>query len=222
MMGPNCVVILEELLNKYPLKVGTDDLVLDLGCGKGLSSLVIAKETGAKVYAVDLWITEQENWKRFSEWSIDDKVTPICEDANNLRFEERIFSAMISIDSYHYFGGEVGFFQEKILPLLKDGGEVLIGIPGVKDEYAAQVEELLSDWLGDDAKMFKSPKTWKGLIGENERIDSVVTWEMDGFEAAWVDWLTIGNEHAYKDMLYYERIIKPYTCLVGIYVKLKG
>ncbi|SDH24501.1 Methyltransferase domain-containing protein [Fervidobacterium changbaicum] len=122
MMGPNCVVILEELLNKYPLKVGTDDLVLDLGCGKGLSSLVIAKETGAKVYAVDLWITEQENWKRFSEWSIDDKVTPICEDANNLRFEERIFSAMISIDSYHYFGGEVGFFQEKILPLLKDGG----------------------------------------------------------------------------------------------------
>ena len=28
---------------------------------------------------------------------------------------------------------------------------VLIGIPGLKDEYTGRAEELLSDWLGDDA-----------------------------------------------------------------------
>lgn len=48
MMGPNSVRILEELFDKYPLQFTSDDLILDLGCGKGLTSLVIAKETGAK------------------------------------------------------------------------------------------------------------------------------------------------------------------------------
>ena len=65
MMGPSCIRILEELLNKCPLRFNSDDLVLDLGCGKGLTSLVIAKETGAKVYANDLWISSEENQERF-------------------------------------------------------------------------------------------------------------------------------------------------------------
>jgi len=34
MMGPNCVRILKELFDKYPLELIPDDLVLDLGCGK--------------------------------------------------------------------------------------------------------------------------------------------------------------------------------------------
>jgi len=60
MMGPNCVRLLGELFDKYPLQLTPDDLVLDLGCGTGLTSLVIAKETGAKVYANDLWVSAEE------------------------------------------------------------------------------------------------------------------------------------------------------------------
>ena len=105
MMGPNCVRILGELFDKYPLRLTSDDLVLDLGCGTGLTSLVIAKETGAEVYAVDLWISAEENVKRFAEWGILGRVTPICEDANKLHFNERQFNALVSIDSYHYFAG---------------------------------------------------------------------------------------------------------------------
>ena len=67
MMGPNSVRILEELFDKYPLKLAPDDLILDLGCGTGLTSLVIAKETGARVYANDLWISAEENGKRFNQ-----------------------------------------------------------------------------------------------------------------------------------------------------------
>jgi len=46
---------------------------------------------------------------------------------------------------------------------MKDGGVILIGIPGLKDEYSGRSEELLSDWLGKEAYMFKSPKLWKNL-----------------------------------------------------------
>lgn len=39
--------------------------ILDLGCGKGLTSIFLAKEFGVQVYATDLWITAAENFERF-------------------------------------------------------------------------------------------------------------------------------------------------------------
>lgn len=221
MMGPNSVRILAELLDKYPLRLAPDDVVLDLGCGTGLTSLIIARETGAKVFANDLWVSAEENGRRFAGWGASEQITPVCEDANHLHFEEKQFRVLFSVDSYHYFAGNKGFFQEKILPFMKDGGEVLIGIPGLKDAYTDRAEELLSDWLGDDAYMFKSPKRWKELIGGGDRIEVVETWEMDCFSQAWAEWLAADNEYARGDRKFYETLIKPYTCFVGIYIKLK-
>ena len=221
MMGPNSVRILAELFDKYPLQTVPDDTILDLGCGTGLTSLIIAKETGAKVFANDLWVSAEENGKRFIEWGVGEQIIPVCEDANNLHFEKNQFRALISIDSYHYFAGSKGFFQEKILPFMKDDGVALIGIPGLKDEYAGRAEELLSDWLGDDSYMFKSPNRWKELIGDSDRIEALETWEMDCFGKAWDDWLSTNNKFALGDRRHFEAIIKPYTCFVGIYVRLK-
>lgn len=221
MMGPDSIRILAGLIDRYPLQSADDDLILDLGCGMGATSFVIAKETGAKVYANDLWVSAEENEKRFAQWGISGQVTPVCEDAGDLHFQKKQFDALFSIDSYHYFAGYEGFFQEKILPFMKDRGVVLIGIPGLKDEYTGRAGELLSEWLGDDAHMFKSPTRWKELIGSHDRIEMVETWEMDCFEKAWSEWLATDNEFACGDRQYFERIIRPYTCFVGIYIKLK-
>lgn len=221
MMGPNSVRILAELFDRHPLQAAADDPILDLGCGTGLTSLVIVKETGAKVYANDLWVSAEENRKRFARWGIGEQVIPVCEDANHFHFDKKKFYALVSIDSYHYFAGYEGFFQEKILPFMKDGGVVLIGIPGLKDEYTDRAEELLSDWLGEDACMFKSQTRWKELIGSHDRIESVKTWEMDCFSKAWSEWFATNNEFACGDRKYFETIIRPYTCFVGISVKLK-
>ena len=60
----------------------------------------------------------------------------------------------------------------------------LIGIPGLKDAYEGRAEALLSGWLGEEAHLFKSPGRWRRLIGANERIVSVDTWEMGCFEQA--------------------------------------
>ena len=221
LMGPNSVRILEEVLNKYPPVLSQEDKVLDLGCGKGLTSLVLAKETGAKVYANDLWIKAVDNAKRFADWGVGDQVNPVCEDANQLSFDKNQFRALFSIDSYHYFAGKEGFFEEKILPFLKEQAVVLIGIPGIKNEYTGRSEELLAAWLGDEAYMFKSAKRWKEIIGEHERIEMVETWEMDCFEQAWREWFATDHKYANGDKQYYESIIKPYTCFVGICIKLK-
>lgn len=222
MMGPNSVRILAELLEKYPLSLAPEDKILDLGCGTGLTSFVIAKETGAKVFANDLWISAEENEQRFFQWGVGEQITPICEDVNRLSLEKKQFGALISIDAYHYFGGSRGFFQEKILPLMKDGGVVLIGIPGMKDEYSGREGELLFHWLGEDASMFKSPGHWKEIIGDSDEIESVETWEMDCFDEAWEDWLAANNPFALSDKQHFETSIKPYTCFVGISIRIKG
>ncbi len=221
LMGPNSARILSELLEKHPISFTETDIALDLGCGKGLTSFLLAKETGAKVYASDLWIPAKENQRRFSEWGVENEVIPFCEDANELHFEKNLFRALISVDAYHYFGTKNSFFAEKILPLLKDGATVLIGVPGIKDAYAGYEEKLLAEWLGHDAYMFKSPKVWKETIGNAERIRSVETWEMECFDAAWNDWLNTGNEYAVGDQCFFDTHIKPYSCLVGIYIKIK-
>ena len=57
MMGPNSIRILEELFNRYPLQLAPDASIIDLGCGTGMTSLVIARETGARVWANDLWVS---------------------------------------------------------------------------------------------------------------------------------------------------------------------
>lgn len=221
MMGPNSVRVLESLLTKYPLTLAPSAAVLDLGCGTGLTSLVIARETGAKVYANDLWISAEDNQRRFDAWGVGGQVIPVHEDANDLHFPPRAFDALFSIDSYHYFAGDPGFFREKLLPFMKDGSVALIGIPGVKEAYAGRSDDLLVDWLGDETHMFKSPSRWKAIIGDDARIESVDAWEMDCFDAAWQEWFASDHEFARGDKRFFDALIEPYTCFVGIRVRMK-
>ena len=221
LMGPNSLRILEELLGKHNLAISSDALVLDLGCGKGLTSLAIAKETGAKVFANDLWISAEDNSKRFANWGASEQIIPVHEDANDLHFDKGLFQALVSIDAYHYFATKKGFFEEKILPFLGNEAVVLIGVPGIKDEFTGRSEKLLSDWLGNEAYVFKSPMEWKEIIGNHDRIRVLETWEMGCFDLAWNEWFATEHKYALGDKQFFDRLIKPYTCFVGIYIKLK-
>ena len=221
LMGPNSARILEELLMKYPVHLSSENKVLDLGCGKGLTPLILARETGAQIYANDLWIPAEDNAKRFCKWGVGEQIIPIHQDANALEFDNGQFSLLVSVDSYHYFATNKDFFANKILPLLRNEAVVLIGIPGIKDQYAGHSEELLSEWLGNEAYMFKSPKEWKEIIGNHDRIEKIETWEMGCFDLSWHEWLATENEYALGDKPFFETLIKPYTCFVGIYIKIK-
>jgi len=219
LMGPNSLWILQSLLDQNSKSVESNGLILDLGCGTGLTSFALCRETGAKVLANDLWISGEENAARFAAWGVGDRVTPVHENADNLNFERESFDAIVSIDSYHYFAGKEGYFQEKILPFLKPGGVALFGVPGIKDEYDEQTIELLSPWLGEEAYMLHSVRQWRKILGEDPNMESVEVFELDCFESAWQDWLAMDNQFARGDAACWERIIKPYTNFVGMLVR---
>jgi cyclopropane fatty-acyl-phospholipid synthase-like methyltransferase len=65
LMGPNPVWLLEAILDDLQIEPGMR--VLDLGCGRAVTSIVLAKETGATVFATDLWIDAAGNWDRIRE-----------------------------------------------------------------------------------------------------------------------------------------------------------
>ena len=196
MMGPNAMVILEELVENIPLKKGMR--VLDLGCGRVLTSIFLAKEYGVQVFAVDLWIPASENYKLIKEMGLEDLVIPIHSDANELPFAEDYFDAVISVDSYYYFGNNDTYFKEKLKPLLKKDAIVAIAFPGIVNEIEGNVpKEMEPFWNEEVISTFHSIPWWTKKF-EHE-LNNFSIFEMDCFEQAWNDWLSTDNSYAIED-----------------------
>src|SRR5918997_725017 len=78
--------------------------VLDLGCGRATSSIFLAREFGVQVWATDLWIGASENSLRIRDAGLEDRVFPLHADARSLPYAGEYFDAIVSLDSYPYYG----------------------------------------------------------------------------------------------------------------------
>ena len=145
MMGPNAIRMIEELAKSLKLEKGMR--VLDLGCGKGLTAIFLAKEFGVTVFATDLWISALENYERFKAMGVEDKIIPIHAEAHDLPYAQGFFDAAISIDAYHYFGIEPDYLEKHFAPLVKKGGQIAVAVPGLKAEFTDGVPQGLQPYL---------------------------------------------------------------------------
>jgi SAM-dependent methyltransferase len=129
--------------------------VLDLGCGKALSSIFLAREFGAQVWATDLWISATDNAGRIRAANLEDQVFPLQADARELSFADKFFDAIISIDAFEYFGTDV-LFLPALIRLLKLGCQIGIINAGVQREIESLPEEWPSDFCA-----FHTPAWWR-------------------------------------------------------------
>ena len=197
-MGPNPIKLEEELLNDC--KIPENAVVCDLGSGQGLTSVFLANEYGFKVYAADLWSEPEDNRKFFRSMGLDDEqIIPVKADAVDLPFEKEFFDAVISTDSYNYFGRDSEYLDAKLLPYVKSGGYIYIAIPGMKKDCHDNLpSELLLSWTPEQLEYMHDVEYWTDMVSRSgaEVIDVS---EMESNDEVWADWLKQENEYAVGD-----------------------
>lgn len=198
-MGPNPMKLAEELLAIRPIPKAST--VLDLGCGRGVTSIFMVKEYGLKVFAADLWISPDENKERFDEMGLtSQQIIPVKAEAHELPFNEEFFDSAVSIDSYHYFGLDETYLDKCLLPFIKHGGEILIAVPGLKKDIHDNIPpEMLHSWTADDIATLHDIEYWTGILNAADGIEIISISEMEGFDECWNDWLACDNEYAVGD-----------------------
>lgn len=198
-MGPNPVKLEEELLTGH--RIPAESVVCDLGSGQGLTSVFLAKEYGFTVYAVDLWSDLENNRSFFREMGLsDEQIIPVKADATDLPFEAEFFDAIVSTDSYNYFGRDPEFLDRRLLPFVKSGGYVYIAIPGMKQDCHDNLpSELLLSWTPEQMDYIHDVSYWRNMVSQSRCAEIIEVSEMASNEEVWKDWLAQENEYAVGD-----------------------
>jgi len=187
-MGPNVLWLTELLCQTMDIRPGMR--VLDMGCGKAMSSIFLAKEYGVSVWATDLWIAAADNWQRIREAGVADRVFPIHAEARSLPFADEFFDAIISLDSYHYYGTD-DLYLQTFLRLLKPGGQIGIIVPGFLSDFGRDVPEHLREVYADDWHSFHTADWWRWHW---EKTGLVEVAHAETLPEGWKMWITW--EHA--------------------------
>lgn len=198
-MGPNPIKLEEELLLDH--QIPAHAVVCDLGSGQGLTSVFLAKEYGFTVYAADLWSDPAENRAFFDAMGLDRRqIIPVKADATDLPFEKNFFDAVVSADSYNYFGRDERYLDDKLLPFVKPGGLVYIAIPGMKrDCHDHLPEELLLSWTPEQLDYMHDVDYWRNIVSQCRGAEVLSMREMESNDEVWADWLAQDNEYAVGD-----------------------
>ena len=183
LMGPNPLWLVEALTQSLPIEPGAR--VLDLGCGKGITSVFLAREFGAQVWAADLWIGASDNWARFREAGVDDVVFPIHAEAHDLPFADGFFDAVVSIDAFQYFGTDE-LYLAYITRFLRDGGRIGTVEPALFRELGTEVPEHLADIWEWQGLPFHGPDWWRTHWAKTGHVEVEVA---EALPDGWRDWL---------------------------------
>jgi ubiquinone/menaquinone biosynthesis C-methylase UbiE len=134
--------------------------VLDLGCGRAVSSIFLHREFGVQVWATDLWFSVSENSQRIRDAGVEDGVFPIHADARSLPYADDFFDAIVSIDSFPYYGTDDTYLNY-LARFVKPGGPIGIAGAGLMQEIEGPIPEHLRNWWTPDLWCLHSAPWWR-------------------------------------------------------------
>ncbi len=176
-MGPHPLWLVEWLCERVELRPGMR--VLDLGCGKALTSIFLAKEFGVRVWAADWWIGPDKNWQRIVEAGVGDLVTPLRVEAHALPYAQGFFDAVVSVDAYQYFGTD-DLYLGNLAGFVRSGGSIGVLVPGLTAPFDQVPAHLLAPQANgkvfweDDCACFHTAEWWQALWSRSGRVVSPV------------------------------------------------
>ena len=164
--------------------------VLDLGCGRAASSVFLHREYGVQVWATDLWFSVSENLQRIRDAGVEDAVFPIHADARSLPFATEFFDAIVSLDSFFYYGTD-DLYLNYLARFVRPEGQVGIAGAGLTREFESSIPVHLREWWTEDMWCLHSPAWWR-RHWERTGILVVESADVlpDGWQL-WRDWLKL-------------------------------
>jgi SAM-dependent methyltransferase len=169
--------------------------VLDMGCGKGLTSIFLAKEFGVTVFATDLWIDATENLKRFEAAGVADRVFPIHAEAHALPYAEGFFDVAIAVDSYLYYGADEMYFPCTFAKLVKPGGQFGIVCPGLIQEFKTGYPETHKLLWTEEMFSFHSADWWRDLWEKTKIAEITSCYNIPDPKGLWYPWVYWAKEN---------------------------
>ena len=174
-MGPNPLRMLEELLTQQPISPGAR--VLDLGCGRGITSMYLAKVCRARVFALDLWVQAAENYQRFLAAGLGDAIVSLTGTPTPCPLPKGISIAWSAWTPTIILAGRRGVMDEKIAPFVKPGGHILLAIPGmVRDIHGDIPAAMLRSWSPEDLDTIHDAQWWGRLLAGEHRVKVERIW----------------------------------------------
>jgi SAM-dependent methyltransferase len=181
----NSLCLAEWLTTALELRPGMR--VLDLGCGRAISSIFLRREFGVQVWATDLWFSASENIQRIRDAGVEDGVFPLHADARSLPFAADFFDAILCIDSYPYFGTD-DLYLNYLAHFVKPGCQIGIAGAGLAMEVDGAVPNHLRDLWAQGFWAFHSADWWRRQWGRTGIMDVELADTMpDGWQL-WLDW----------------------------------
>lgn len=198
-MGPNTCKLTEELMEGAGIARGS--VVLDLGSGSGISSVMLAREYGLVTYAADLWSDPSENMRFFESQGLTNReAIPVKADATQLPFAHGFFDAVVCVDSYNYYGRDPEFLGNCLLPFVKPGGQLHLAISGmVRDCHDNPPACLRTAWTAEQLEYIHDMDYWRKMISCTPGVEIVDMHEMACNDEAWADWIECDNDYARGD-----------------------
>ncbi len=183
--GASSLWLTEWLASAMDLRAGMR--VLDLGCGRAASSIFLRREFDVQVWATDLWFSAAENAARIKDAGVDDGVFPIHADARALPFAPEFFDAIVSIDSFMYYGTD-DLFLGNLARFLKPGGRVGIALSGLTREIEGEVPDHLREFWTPEVWCLHSAAWWRRHWERTGIVEIDVADDMpDGWQR-WLEW----------------------------------
>jgi SAM-dependent methyltransferase len=191
--GANSLWLTEWLAPALDLRPGMR--VLDLGCGRAASSIFLRREFGVQVWATDLWFNVSENLQRIRDAGVEDGVFPIRADARSLPFARDFFDAVVSIDSFVYYGTD-DLYLSNLARFVKPGGPVGIAGAGLMREIEGPIPDHLRAWWTQDLWCLHSSAWWRRHWERTGIMEVVLADSMPDGWRSWLDWhMTICPEN---------------------------
>jgi cyclopropane fatty-acyl-phospholipid synthase-like methyltransferase len=183
--GANALWLTEWLSAAMELRPGMR--ILDLGCGRAMSSIFLHREFGVQVWATDLWFSASENLQRIRDAGAESGVYPIYAEARALPFAAGFFDAVISIDSFPYYGTD-DHYLNYIARFVKPGGVIGIAGAGLMREFDQQVPTALQSWWEPNMSCLHSAAWWRRHWERTGIVDVDLADSMPDGWRIWIQW----------------------------------